>query len=68
MSDPIFVDCPEGEWTKVATDVTSGQVHKVSKTPNVYSQTYRDTGGAAPTLDSDGVLIEGNSAEISIAW
>lgn len=54
MADPVLVDCPEGQWTKVATNVTSGNIRKISYTPDVYLETYRLTGSAAPTLESEG--------------
>jgi len=56
MANPVFVDCIEDQWTKVATNVTSGVLHKVTEKPYEYLQTYRLTGGAAPVLKSDGVL------------
>lgn len=55
MAIPVFEDCPAGEWTIVATNVTVGQIHMITLTPGLYQQTYRDTGEAAPTLESDGV-------------
>ena len=54
-ADPVFVDCPEGAWTKVADGATVGQLHKVSDDPSNYLQTYRLAGEAAPTLIADGV-------------
>ena len=56
MTNPIFVDCPAGEWTKVATNIISGQIHRVSLVPYGYLQSYKDTGDAAPTLKSEGVV------------
>lgn len=56
MADPVITAITEGEWVKVATNVLAGQVHRLSNVPNVYLQTYRLTGGAAPTLESEGVL------------
>jgi len=55
MPNPVFVSCPKNVWTKVATDVTTGIIHKVDLTPYEYLQTYRLTGQAAPALKSDGV-------------
>jgi len=65
VSNPVIVVCPEGQWTIVATG-DSGQIHKMINGPN-YLQTYRPTGGGAPTLRSEGVLIFENyiSADIS---
>ena len=50
MPNPVLVSCPEGVWTKVATNVTSGQVNKkVGESGITYFRTYRVTGDAAPT-------------------
>ena len=57
MADPVLVDCPSNVWTKVATNVTTGQIHKKDETPQEYLSTYRDTGGAAPTDKEEGVAI-----------
>lgn len=57
MATPVFVPCTKNAWTKVATNVQTGFVHKVSHAPNTYLQTYRDTGDAAPTLRTDGVEL-----------
>lgn len=48
MADPVIVPCPADVWTKVATNVTAGQVHIKDTRPGDYLQTYRMTGGAAP--------------------
>ncbi len=63
MADPTTVACPISAWTKVATSVASGQVHKLITVGSggesiVYLQTYRTTGGAAPTLITEGVPLE----------
>lgn len=67
MTNPLIVACPADEWTKIATDVTSGNVHRILKNPDVYLQTYRDTGDAAPTTTVEGVpvFVGAGSAEIS---
>lgn len=54
MPDPAIVPCPADVWTKVATDVLTGILHK-KKTRTVYLQTYRLTGNPDPTLQSEGV-------------
>ena len=66
MSNPIFIDCPEGAWTKIATAVITGFVHRKNHIPK-YLQTYKQTGEAAPTLLSDGVglFLEFNTEEIT---
>jgi hypothetical protein len=55
MPEPVFVDCPADQWTKVATGVTTGIIWKVIDTEYLY--TYRLTGESAPTLESDGVRV-----------
>ena len=55
MANPVLIDCPEGQWTKVATNVTAGYIHVVSEAPEKYTQTYRDTGGVAPTTLDEAV-------------
>jgi hypothetical protein len=57
MANPLIVDCPKEVWTKVATDVVTGQVHKKSEEPELYLHTYRLTGEAAPTIRTEGVEI-----------
>ena len=64
MADPVIIACPVDIWTKIATDVTTGQVHTLDKGPKVYLHTYRDTGGAAPTSQSEGVKISESSIPI----
>lgn len=67
MANPVFVDCPADEWTKVATDVTTGQIWKANTTP-AYLQTYKLTGEAAPSDRGEGMKLfsdDNNSEEIS---
>ena len=49
MADPVVVPCPADVWTLVATNQTTGLIHILKTEPHLYLQTYRDTGGAAPT-------------------
>ena len=66
MADPVLINLPADTWTVVATNVTSGQVHTVkSSKPNVYLQTYRETGNPVPIERDEGVPIIGDVAEIS---
>ena len=58
MADPVIVPCPAGAWTKVTTNVTAGIVHILKTDPDKYLQTYRDTGGAAPTDLSEAVPFD----------
>jgi len=65
MANPIFVDCVKNTWTKVATNVITGLIHKFDPTPYEYLQTYRETGDPAPTLRSDGVVaFEDSKSEV----
>ena len=52
MATPTFKDLPKDVWTKVATNVTVGQVHLISTAANVIRSTYiQPTGAAAPADD-----------------
>jgi hypothetical protein len=67
-ADPVLTAVAKDGWVKVATNVTTGQIHFRSTAPNSCWQTYRDTGGAAPTLLSEGVRVQlGGSYTISAA-
>jgi len=57
MANPALITCTKNTWTKVATNVTTGQIHKKSEAPQEYLSTYRMTGGAAPTNKEEGVTI-----------
>lgn len=61
MANPVFVDCPVNTWTKVATNVTSGNVHRKDITPS-YLQSYVMTGDPAPTTIVEGVVAFENSS------
>jgi hypothetical protein len=69
MANPSTVNCPANEWTLVAQNVTTGQIHKTLTDPNKYLQTYRMTGGDAPTGIDEGVpvFVGCDSAIISAA-
>jgi hypothetical protein len=60
MSASAEIPCPADTWTKVATNVTSATIHKLSNAPNVYKQTYVDNGAAAPANDDNAVLAFGD--------
>jgi hypothetical protein len=57
MADPVFVDCTADTWVLVASNVITGQIWKMLNTPSLYRQTYRMTGGAAPTDSAEGVPV-----------
>lgn len=61
MADPVLTPCPKDQWTKIATSVTTGQVHKKSEKPKLYLSTYRMTGNTAPTTIDEGVKMFVNS-------
>ena len=64
MADPIFIDIPEGKvWTLVASNVTTGQIHKAILTPD-YFHSYRDTGNPPPPSNEIGIPILNISAKI----
>ena len=48
MANPVFVDCPEETWTKVADNITTGQIHKAKEEPFSYLHTYRISGDPPP--------------------
>ena len=54
MANPQIVTITANSWVKVATNVTTGKVYN-AKTTVSYSQTYRDTGEAAPSNMDDAV-------------
>lgn len=66
MADPVTTACAVGVWTLVATNQTTGVIHVLSLSPDKYLQTYRDTGGGAPTLIAEGVPFT-ESLQISAA-
>ncbi len=57
MSDPAILPIPEWEWTLVASNVTSGFINRLTTTVYYY-QTYRDTGGSAPSTPTVGTIPE----------
>jgi len=67
MSNPVIFEIPAGSWVPVAANVTTGQIWEMSTAPIMYLQTYRDTGGIAPTLESEGVIIFLNDNNIPIS-
>lgn len=66
MANPVEVALTKGVITKVATDVVTGQIHRVLPRAN-YASTYRLTGEAAPTDKTEFVKVFENSASEDIA-
>lgn len=58
MANPIIVACAADTWVKVATGITSGNIHIRDTKPNRYLQTYRLTTQAAPTDDADAIPFD----------
>lgn len=56
MANPAIIATPDGVWTKVATNVVTGQLNRLKNLP-AYTQTYRVTGGGAPIDDDEGVRM-----------
>ena len=70
---PVVIQCPAGVWTKVATNVTTAALHRISVEPGSYLQTYRGTGEAAPANNDDAAIMfsarpneEGISNDVAI--
>ena len=57
MSNPTFIDIPEGEWTKVIDGETSGSITLIKTNPNKVLYARKDAGEDAPTLRSEGTPI-----------
>ena len=55
MANPVIVACPKDVWTVVAVNQTAGIIHILKTDPDVYYQTYRLTGGGAPTTFPEAV-------------
>ena len=55
MANPNYpVNCTKGQYTKIATNVLSGNIYRM-KTSVGYLQTTRKTGEVAPTLKTEAV-------------
>ena len=65
MADPEVIKCDADAWTKVATDVTTGNIWILNTSPDAYLQTYRDTGEDAPSDNSDAVSVSDRSIPIA---
>ena len=56
-ADPSLIVITKDTWQKVATNVTTGQIHIKNTSPDSYFQTYRITGNPAPTVSDEGVYM-----------
>lgn len=68
MADPAIVPCAADVWTKVATNVSgnpAGFIHVKTQKGVSIEQTYRDTGGAAPTDLSTAIKFVKPTMEIN---
>ena len=66
MTNPAVIICPVATWTKVATDVKTGQVWRKEAEP-AYFVMHKDTGDAAPTTLDDSVVAFSQSENMVIA-
>lgn len=66
MANPVATSIVKGAWRLVATNVTSGIIHKLDVSPSRYLQTYRLTGEAAPTDINEGAILFENGSSESI--
>ncbi len=58
MPNPVKIECPKDEWTKIATGVTKGFVWLLNIEPQ-YLHTYRVTSDPAP-IDTDEAVVLSN--------
>ena len=54
MANPELIRCPKNQWTKIATNVVSGQIHKKTEKPQEYLSTFRETGDPGPENTEEG--------------
>lgn len=62
MADPAFLDLAADAWTLVAQNVVTGKITPTDSSPQ-YLQTYRQTGGDAPTDKAEGTAAFRKSGE-----
>lgn len=73
MADPVVTALALDTWVKVATAKAAGQIHIITTAGSngeniVYLQTYRETGGVAPTLKTEGVPLVQLSTSIQSSF
>ena len=56
MAASAPITCTANTWVKVATNVTSATIHKLSVSPNIYKETHVATGAAAPANENNAIL------------
>lgn len=66
-SNPVVVACTADTWVKVATNVVTGTIHRLSTDPEKYAHTLRVTGGAAPANDDDASVAFNGSDQLQIS-
>lgn len=55
--NPVVVELPKGAWVLAAEAVTAGAIHRLSRAPTSYLQTFVKTGEAAPTDNDDAAQL-----------
>lgn len=75
MANPVIVHCTADSWTKVATNVRTGNIFITDRTPDAYYQTYKMTGEAPPSgiasgavFDPSGMTIDASTAIDVYIW
>ena len=64
MANPVVVECVKNRITEVATNVTAGFMKPLERDGVSYRETYRMTGGSAPTSVAEFMQFQG-TLEIS---
>ena len=67
MAGSTEVACTAGQWTKVATNITKAAVHIVDQIAQRWLFCTQATGGAAPTLITEGIVFSGNREYFDVA-
>lgn len=56
-TNPTTVACPADTWTKVASSIKEVEIAIILTRPNLYLYTFRDAGDAAPSDQSDALVL-----------
>ena len=65
-TNPTIVACPADTWTKVASSIKEVEIAIKLTRPNIYLYTFRNAGDAAPSDQSDAIVLSpGGKSTIS---
>ncbi len=56
-TNPTTVACPADTWTKVASSIKEIEITIILTRPNLYLYTFRDAGDAAPSDQTDALVL-----------